>query len=191
MFFHLLWYDNSLFFWSKNCSYSKMWQVTKWKDWLRCLDNDTDKSKVVNMSVADQQHHRVMKIYLKFNNYDTRLVLNNWTDNQQNWHHKWITFEHSGRFLMAVCICDICVTSWERTLAMQQFWAPNKILTIPQSLYSPNFRLFNFWPFLTLTTGLNSCHFASVEEVKLQQLVSQPYQTWASKILLALEGLLK
>lgn len=49
---------------------------------------------------------------------------------------------------------------------MQQFIAPNKILTIPQSLYSPDHRLFKFWPLLTLTTGLNGCHFASVE-VKL------------------------
>jgi hypothetical protein len=45
---------------------------------------------------------------------------------------------------------------------MQQILAMNKILTIPQSLYSSDLRMFNFWPFLTLTTGLNGCHFASV-----------------------------
>jgi hypothetical protein len=45
---------------------------------------------------------------------------------------------------------------------MQKFLAMNKILTIPQSLYSPVLRLFNFWPFLTLTTGLNGRHLEYV-----------------------------
>jgi hypothetical protein len=51
-----------------------------------------------------------------------------------------------------------------------QFLAKNKILTIPQSLYSPDLGLCKFWAFLRLTVGLKGCHFASVEEIKLNAI---------------------
>jgi hypothetical protein len=62
--------------------------------------------------------------------------------------------------------CIMIKSPSHTSLVVQQFLAKNNIPVITQPLYSLDFRLSDFWLFLTSKMGLTGIHFTTMEGIK-------------------------